>query len=416
LSEAERAPGESLWTSAAIVARSVRSAIVRGARALGGATARAWNSSVRLARSRFVVGTSRIAWRMLRGTLRVGGSAAAVAVLVIGAFFLLFQRVPSASIGVRQTQWGGQGIAPRDYEPGLHFSVRGWHAWHLIDRRTHFAFFGTPEQGADSPILDLRTKQGNEIKISALVPYRIVPGEAHLLVRDGLKSTYDELARATIQDVLMKELAELTADEYTSTDARLARMSSALPRLNTLLARFHLRAESIQIHDVVFWAQYEKVLQQKQLTRQLALLAQASAQVEEELRRNTLEQDIAGSEGRIRGELDKSIETIRSNGKLAISRVRADAQATNDRRRAEAQAEFDRLTAEGNLALYRADSLKERLTNEAYASTGGRLELARRAAANLKIREVTLNANDPRVPTVLDLDQLAGMLVGKSLP
>jgi hypothetical protein len=39
--------------------------------------------------------------------------------------------------------------------------------------------------------------------------------------------------------------------------------------------------------------------------------------------------------------------------------------------------------------------------------------LARKAAENLNIRHVTLNSNDPRVPSVLDLDELARILVGR---
>jgi hypothetical protein len=38
--------------------------------------------------------------------------------------------------------------------------------------------------------------------------------------------------------------------------------------------------------------------------------------------------------------------------------------------------------------------------------------LARRAAENLNIRQVTLNSNDPRVPSVLDLDDLVKLLIG----
>jgi SPFH domain/Band 7 family protein len=375
-----------------------------------------------LARGARRIRTSALLARTLRGTLRVtrriariGGTAAAGAALVLGGLWLCCYRVPAASIGVRQTQWGGRGIAAQDFESGLHFGLRGWHGWDLLDRRTHFAFFGASEQGADEPILDLRTKQGNEIKVALLVPYRILPGEGHELVRDGLKSSYRGLVSATIQDVLMRELAELTADEYASTEARSARMATALPKLNAILARFHVRAESIQIHDIVFWAQYDKILQQKQLTRQLALLAQAATQVEEELRRNK-DEDIAGAVGRIRGELDKEIETVRSEGKLAISRVRSQAAAFEKQRRAQAQAENDRLLAEADFLIYQAESLQQRLTNTAYDTAGGRIELARQAASNLRIREVVLNSNDPRCPSILDLDQLAGLLIGRAGP
>ncbi len=339
----------------------------------------------------------------------IGGLCAGV---FLGALFLCFQRVPPATIGVLQTQWGG-GIVERDFEPGLHFGLRGWQTWHLLDRRTHFAFFGEHEQGAEAPGLDLRTKEGNEIKVSVLVPYRIIPGQGHALVRDGLRSTYQTLVRATIKDIMMQDLGELGADEFANTPARMARVAASLPRLNVQLARYHVVAESIQIHQVDFRDAYEQVLQKKQLTRQLALLATAATQVEQEMRASTLEQEIQTSEMRIRGEMDKQIETVRSQGKLAISRVRTQAKEFDFTRRAEVQAEYERRLGEGERALSDANALKERLTNAAYDSPGGRIDLARRAAENLRFREVVLNANDPRSPTVLDLGQLTTLLLGK---
>jgi hypothetical protein len=48
----------------------------------------------------------------------------------------------------------------------------------------------------------------------------------------------------------------------------------------------------------------------------------------------------------------------------------------------------------------------------ALGTRGGRIFLALRAAQNLAVPSVTLNSNDPRVPLVLDLDELTRVLVG----
>ena len=352
---------------------------------------------------------------LLASTLRISLIGGATAALLLGLLFLCFQRVPPASIGVLQTQWGG-GIVERDFAPGLHFGLRGWQTWHVLDGRTQFAFFGAMEQGAPSAMLDLRTKEGNEIKISVMVPYRIIPGAGHRLVSDGLRSTYSTLVTATIKDVLMQDLAELTAEEFASTAARTARLETTLPRLHALLARYHVLAETIQIHQVQFHDSYEQILQKKQLTLQSAMLAKAATLVEQEARVNTIEQDTAGSEMRIRGEMDKELETILSEGKLALSRIRAEAREFDSTRRSAATAEYERLTVEGDRALAIASAMKERLTNEAYDSPGGRIDLARKGAANLRFHEVVLNANDPRVPVLLDVAQLTTLLLGKRVP
>jgi len=391
--------------------RSTRRAFGRLA-AAAAAAARACVRGARRVRHSARLGRALAAgWRLTRKGLRTLSSAGLIAACALLALLLCLQRIPPSTIGVQQTQWGG-GIVERDFEPGLHLSLRGWHAWHLLDRRTHFAFFGAADQGADAPILDLRTKEGNEIKVSVVVPYRIVDGQAHRLVRDGLRGAYVNLVRATIKDVLMKDLAELTADEFASTPSRTECMQRTLPRLNELLARYHVRAEAIEIHQVEFWKQYEHILQQKQLTRQKALLAKAATLVEQEMRKNTLEQDIAGAEMRIRGNMDKQIETLRSEGKFAISRVRSQASDYDRTRRASAQAEHDRLLAEAEQRLYRAESLKERLTHAAFDSPGGRVDLARQGALNLRLREVVLNSNDARFAQLFDLEQLGRLLLG----
>ncbi|HUR28158.1 MAG TPA: SPFH domain-containing protein [Planctomycetota bacterium] len=372
-------------------------------------TARRVRASIRLARA------LRATANFVASLLRIGFLGGATAGLCLAALWLGFQRVPPASIGVLQAQWGG-GIVEHDFEPGLHFGLRGWQSWVWLDRRTHFAFFGASEQGATSPMLDLRTKEGNEIKVSALVPYRIIPGEGHLLVKDGLRSTYVGLVTATIQDVLMQELALLTAEEFASTETRAARLDATLPRLDVLLARFHVRAETIQIHQVEFRGGYEQILQKKQLTRQSAMLAKASTAWEQELRVHPIEEETARSEMRIRGEMDKEIETIFAEGKLALSRARSETKEFDTRRRAEAQAEYERQIADGERALATASALEDRLKNAAYDSAGGRIELARQGAANLRFREVVLNANDPRAPTVLDVGELTRLLLGTRAP
>jgi hypothetical protein len=72
--------------------------------------------------------------------------------------------------------------------------------------------------------------------------------------------------------------------------------------------------------------------------------------------------------------------------------------------------------AEGERALAQVEAQKLELVNQTYGSAGGRVMLARHAAENLDIRSVTLNSNDPRVPSILDLDDLAQRLLGSVRP
>jgi len=115
---------------------------------------------------------------------------------------------------------------------------------------------------------------------------------------------------------------------------------------------------------------------------------------------------------RLRGELDKEIEELRRTKRLETSLILADTASYDADRRAEARTEHERLLAAADLALYRAESEKTRLTQAAYDTPGGRIDLARRAAESLKIERVTLNLEDIGMPAGLDLDKLVELLVG----
>ncbi len=71
------------------------------------------------------------------------------------------------------------------------------------------------------------------------------------------------------------------------------------------------------------------------------------------------------------------------------------------------------LVAQGRRAEQAAEALGEELRAAVLASPGGRIYLAREAAAGLGIERVTLNADDPRTPPLLDLDALVALLVGE---
>jgi regulator of protease activity HflC (stomatin/prohibitin superfamily) len=351
--------------------------------------------------------------RILLGGVRVVVLASVLVVLVIGAGWMFFDRIPPGMVGVKQINFGGGGIVERDYAAGLAFSLRGYHSWHLVDRRTRVLSFAWESEGGEHPMLEVRTRDGNVAQVGASIPWHVRPGEAYRLVQDGLKTAYAQRTRATVEKVLLQELASLSTDDLTTSETRLAKVNETLPKLNALLFEYHVEAESILITQVWFGAEYEKKLQQRQLTHQEALLSEAGKLVDEERQRVELfKQDIDASEKSIRADMDKSIEEQLATGRQRIAEIQAETKYYAKTRRAAAQAEYDKLVAEGDRALAQAEGLKESLTNEGLDTKGGRLLLAREAAENLNIKHVTLNSNDPRVPSVLDLEELVRLLTG----
>lgn len=398
--------------------KSLLAALARGIAAAAGwvidtsyglvlALVRAWHL-FRAARA------TRAGLRLAVRTLRVGALTLLLGGLVLGAGWLCFARVPVGCVGVRQTNFGGAGLDARDHPAGLVFCVRGLHSLHLVETRTQVLAFAWESEGGSWPALDVRTRDGNMVNVSVALPYRVRRGEAHRLVAEGLKLAYPLRVKAAAEKVLLEELGTLSSEELMSTDLRAARAAATLERLKPLLAQFHVEPENVLVTQVLFKGEYEKKLQQKQLTAQEAQLHRAAAEIEESKKAVELYQQ--GTEAQVRDVLvdwDQRIQTRYVEGQRKIAEVQAEARYYDKTRRAEADARAARDVFEGERSLTQAEGLKQELANRTYGTEGGRLLLARQAAQNLNIRQVTLNSNDPRVPSVLDLDELAHRLLGE---
>ncbi len=361
-------------------------------------------------------GPRRVLRRVVRSPIvRVPILASAFAALALGAIWAGVTHVPPGRIGVRQIDWGpGGGIVPRDYTGGLHVGLHARSSWHWIESATEFLRFAWKNEGGENPALEVRTKEGNTAQISVTVPYRVKSGEAHRIVSDGVRDTYKSQAKSVIEAVLLQELAAYRSEDLYLTDTRRALCASAAERMNVELAPLHLEALGVYLSGVWFPATYEKKLQESQLESQDLLTKQAQKRLAEAAwRAKLVEEEIAGAEK----ELQTASAALLEGEKLAndseIARIQREADEYTKRRRAEADAEYVRLAAEGELAPAQAEAEREKLANQALDSTGGRLMLARDAAANLRFQSVTLDSSDPRVPSILDLDELSALLLGK---
>ena len=112
-------------------------------------------------------------------------------------------------------------------------------------------------------------------------------------------------------------------------------------------------------------------------------------------------------------ELALSLAGERALQEDALLAVQREAQEQESRIERESATAVAQLVVEGEQARQAAEALREELRAGILASPGGRIWLAREAASNLTIQRVTLDANDPRVPSVLDLDALVKLLVGE---
>lgn len=348
----------------------------------------------------------------LRRVTRIVAIGAAHAVVFLAVSYLFLFRITTGQVGVRQSQLGTAGVEQRDRGPGMHPGVRWLHAWHVLETRTHIASFGIAGDESSRPALELRTSDGNMVTISATVLYHLRAGEASKLVADGLESAFENLAAEASESLLRSELSELSSDDLASTEVRQARMAEALKRLDERLAPLHLEAETIQLHEVRFWTGYEKALEQERLARESARLAQALTRLEDARRGDRTAEEIEAEEKRLRAEGERDRAELSARTKLEVTRVASEAATRASELRSEADLAYEREVAAGKLALDRADATRDQAMAEALSGEAGRVWLAREAASKLKFDKALLNASDPRLPPLLDLDAMVRLLLG----
>ncbi len=332
----------------------------------------------------------------------------------------LFKRVPPATIGIKQSQWGG-GIIHADYSTGFHLGVSGYHKWHFLPSTTHFLHYTDNDARSSSPTvsydrpLQIRAADGNVVNYEVTVAYRIINGEAWQIVDDGLKIQYKDRVKSKVTAILRDELSKLSTENLQLTDERLELVGEALPVLTADLKEFHCRADSILIRRLRFQAEYEEKLQDKQFLRQKALLdAAGTVLAEEEKTVNLIERQIQAAELSLIQTWEKTIQEKKSEYEVIIAGIRAEASVYAAETMAKGDADKVIAEANGQLALEKAEALRNELRTAALNSEGGRILLALDAAQNLDIPRVTLNSDDPNVPTILDLSELTKMLVGEN--
>jgi len=199
----------------------------------------------------------------------------AVTLLIAPTCFI--STVPLGTIGVRSSSFSG--VLEQDLGPGWHLSLATVHNLTLLPSR--YLFLDFDEQQA----LQIRTRDNNNVFVDITVPYRIRPGEAHLIMKDGnhvrAGETYrfQRLAESTTVGVLREDLAELTSADFYNTDKRLEVAARTLQVLNEKLAPQHLEAQAVLVRAVSFRPEYEVQLQAIQLNEQNKLLDGARQKV-----------------------------------------------------------------------------------------------------------------------------------------
>jgi len=374
--------------------------------------------------------------------------------------------VPLGHIGVRSSNFSG--VLEADLEPGWHLNVASVHSLTLLPSRYLFLDYGTEE----SQGLQIRTRDNNNVFVDITVPYRIKPGEAHLIMKAGnhLQSGKDtfrfqRLAAETTVSVLREDLANLTSSDFYNTDKRLAVANSTLEVLNKSLAPLHLEAQAVLVRAVTFRPEYEVQLQAIQLNEQNKLLdgaRQRVAQQQQELDNfelkttalsNALQQDWVKKQadlerayqvgflfdpnadrtpGAARRQLaalaEAELEKLREEAArvleiddkekindaylLGIQNISAETLEYKQRVTAEAEGISGRLKAEGEADVAAVRGEFETKINALLGSPAGRAYVAWKSAENITFGSTLTFQSREGVPSVLRLRNFALQFMG----
>jgi len=378
-----------------------------------------------------------------------------------------FATIEPDVIGVRQSNFSG--VLAEDLGPGWVLRIPGVHKIIEVPRRFEFLAYTNDDESPQEP-LQIRTQDNNIVVVDVSVPYRIKPGEGHLVVeagnhvedRGGLLRV-QRLAEDTTVSVLREHLAELTSAEWYNSDRRLAVADESLEVLNASLAELHLEAEVVLIRAVTFRDEYERQLQQIQLNEQNKLLDGAREKVATKqqaldnyvqgtkalasAREQNWKTKIARLEGayqvgfvdtagdttpgaarRILGAMDptarealvaKAAEAlgvdptlVDDSYLLGIQNIQAETLEYDTRVRTQADGVSSRLAAEGEATLAKVRGAYETRVNALLDSVAGRAYVAYQAADNVKFDESLVFQSGDGVPSVLRLRALTEAFMG----
>jgi regulator of protease activity HflC (stomatin/prohibitin superfamily) len=321
------------------------------------------------------------------------------------------------SVGVRQDNFGG-GLDPVDLPPGLHGGVPGLRLVHAVDMRGRLTLFGATlgEPGplvAVAPPLDIRTTSNQTAQVDLALAWRIRPGAGHRVVEGALEGLLPSRVADRASKVLEVQLAALASEEWFDAERRARLTADIEPLLAAELEDLHVELIGLHLAKVRFPTEFERKLQEKQVSHQTALLFDATARVDQaQAEVGRLENQTAAEEQKLLAEWLRERGEKRALFDLEQAALAAETAAHIQRVQSEAEAAHQGALAEGQLAVSLAEGIGRRLRLEALDGPGGQVYLAREAASHLKVEEVWLDSRDPEVPSMLDLDELALLLFG----
>lgn len=231
-------------------------------------------------------------------------------------------------VGVRTYRLLGSGIEPRIYPPGgTYLFAPGLADWATFDIGLQNLRM-TGGENAELPV-EFKTLDGNDIRVSVTVSWRIEPKKAPQileLIGPSTQSVGARLVAPLCRSIVRDILNELRAEEYYVAELRFAKAEQARVRLAAELLPEGICVEQVLLGTHHFAAGYQEVLLQRKLAEQSRerLRSEAAAAQAEQQR------DLESASGSAR------IAVTQARGEAAQQHIAADRQLYEHDREARA--------------------------------------------------------------------------------
>lgn len=332
---------------------------------------------------------------------RAGLTVLALLFVVVGVLVAGVRNVSGGEIGVSVNNLSGD-VRLED-KVGLHFTIPYVISFYTIDKTEKtLAMLGDPPAGQDgtkppADFLNVKSAEGDNVKVDVKVTYRIEPEKAvevlrttgsEALAANGILRNW---VRPTVRAAVADRFNELTREEMNEGDKRREQAQAALDDINKKLReRFGILITSIAVENPSSYPEYEQIVRARKDTDQevKAIVEQQGAEREAQKKRVNEEQakyDVAISAAEAQAERDIAEATAKATKTVQEAEaeyVRVTAEAVGKLKKDEAEANGRRKQAE-------ADYEGTRQLVMALAGTAGSQLVAAEFAKRLKDMQIT---------------------------
>jgi regulator of protease activity HflC (stomatin/prohibitin superfamily) len=341
-----------------------------------------------------------------------------IVVVIFGGWSMLkalTELVPVGQVGVRIQQYnvlGKKGIIQKDFGPGWHRDLGPIDNWELYDSTVHtLEMTKDPNRGSSRGQDDVKVQSidGNALSLDVTVKYRIMPDQAHLLLKDtGRGTKYMTVVRNEAESACMRHFGQMKTEDFYNPAMKRKASDQIKVELKESLTDNFIDVIDVLIRDVEFDPRYEQEIRLKKLADQeVELNKSMAAAAEMRGKTQVIEAETIKLVNIIVKEKEAELINMQAATDLEIAKIKAEADRFVTEKRADADLIVAEKEADGERQVRTSEAEGERLRNQALHGAGGNTIVALEAARNLQIKEATISTMDV---DLLDVDAMVEKL------